>query len=156
MEYASNTGSPVFRYIPTGTYYYLTSGRWFSAKEPMGPSTFATESLPSDFQQIPPSSPMAGVLASVPGTPQAEDAVLIAQVPTVAVLNPAAAAKEVKVSYNGTPEWSPITGTTMSYATNTPNKVIQVGSLYYLCFQGVWFMSTPRMVRGKRRRLYLR
>jgi hypothetical protein len=142
LLYASNTGSPVFKYTPTGTYYYLTSGRWFSASNPMGPWTFATNSLPSDFQQIPPSSPMGGVLASVPGTPEAEDAVLIAQVPTVAVINPAAAAKAVKVSYNGQPEWSPITGTSMSYATNTPNKVIQVGSLYYLCFQGVWFMST--------------
>jgi len=29
----------------------------------------------------------------------------------------------------------------MMYATNTPNKVIQVGNQYYLCYQGVWFVS---------------
>jgi hypothetical protein len=142
LLYASNTDSPIFKYVATGTYYYLTSGRWFSAPDPMGPWSFATNSLPADFQKIPSSSPMGGVLASVPGTPQAEDAVLIAQVPTTAVINPAEAAKEVKVNYNGSPQFSPITGTSMSYATNTSNKVIQVGSLYYLCFQGVWFMST--------------
>ena len=27
----------------------------------------------------------------------------------------------------------------MLYASNTPNKVIQVGTQYYLCYQGVWF-----------------
>ena len=110
----------------------------------MGPWSFATNSLPADFQKIPPSSPMGGVLASVPGTQQAEDAVLMAQVPTTAVINPTTAAKQVKVKYTGTPQFSPITGTTMSYATNTPNRVIQVGSVYYLCLNGVWFMSnTP-------------
>lgn len=142
LLYASNTGSPVFKYIPTSTYYYLTSGRWFSASDPAGPWTFATNNLPADFQKIPPTSPIGGVLASVPGTPQAEDAVLMAQIPTTEVFNPAEAAKEVKVSYNGQPQFSPITGTSMSYATNTPNKVIQVGNLYYLCFQGLWFTST--------------
>jgi len=144
LEYASNTASPVFKYLPTKTYYYLSSGRWFSSQSAMGPWSFATNNLPADFQKIPPSSPMGGVLASVPGTPQAEDAVLMAQVPTTAVINPTTAAKQVDVKYNGTPEFSPITGTTMSYATNTPNRVIQVGSVYYLCLNGVWFMSnTP-------------
>ncbi len=144
LLYASNTASPVFKYIPTGTYYYLTSGRWFSSKTPMGPWSFATNSLPADFRVIPPSSPMGGVLASVPGTQQAEDAVLMAQVPTTAEINPTEAAKQVKVSYNGAPDFTSISGTEMSYAINTPNRVIQVGSVYYLCLNGVWFMSnTP-------------
>ncbi len=144
LLYASNTASPVFKYLPTNTYYYLTSGRWFSSQSAMGPWTFASNSLPGDFRKIPPSSPMGSVLASVPGTPEAEDAVLMAQVPTTAVINPTTAAQQVKVDYSGTPQWSPIPGTTMSYATNTPNRVIQVGSVYYLCLNGVWFMSnTP-------------
>jgi hypothetical protein len=144
LLYAGNTASPVFKYLPTNTYYYLTSGRWYSSTSPMGPWSFATNSLPADFQKIPPSSPMGGVLASVPGTQEAEDAVLMAQVPTTAVINPTEAAKQVDVKYNGEPQFSPITGTTMSYATNTPNRVIQVGSVYYLCLNGVWFMSnTP-------------
>ena len=43
---------------------------------------------------------------------------------------------------SGEPQFLPITGTTMSYATNTQNRVIQVGSEYYLCYQGIWFVAT--------------
>ena len=32
--------------------------------------------------------------------------------------------------------------TSLSYATNTTDKVIKVGDVYYLCLQGIWFMST--------------
>jgi hypothetical protein len=142
LSYAANRGSPVFKYGPTGAFYFLTSGRWFTASSPMGPWTFATYSLPPDFKQIPPGSPMGSVLASVPGTPEAEDAVLIAQIPTTVTVNPQQAAAEVKVSYVGSPQFLPITGTTMSYATNTPNKVIQIDSQYYLCYQGIWFVGS--------------
>ncbi len=142
LSYASNTGSNVFKYQPTGSFYYLTSGRWFTSARAMGPWTFATDSLPQDFARIPLDSPAGRVLVSVPGTPEAQDAVLLAQIPTTAVVNPAAAAKAVQVSYVGQPQFVPIEGTTLLYATNTPNRVIQVGDLYYLCFQGVWFMST--------------
>ena len=142
LAYAANTDSPVFKYTPTGAFYYLTSGRWFSSTTPLvGPWIFATNSLPADFAKIPPSSPAGKVLASVPGTPEAEDAVLIAQIPTTSTVNMAEAAKEAKVSYVGEPQFQPIEGTTMLYAVNTPNKVIQVGNAYYLCYQGVWFVS---------------
>src|SRR5271166_3575768 len=141
LSYAANTGSPVFKYVPTGAYYFLTSGRWFTSTTPiMGPWTFATYSLPPDFAKIPPTSPAGSVLASVPGTPQAEDAVLIAQIPTTATVKPAAA-NQVTVTYVGQPQFQAIEGTTMLYAVNTPNKVIQVGDHYYLCYQGVWFVS---------------
>jgi hypothetical protein len=146
LSYGSNTDSPVFKYTPTGAFYYLTSGRWFTSTTPLrGPWTFATYSLPPDFAKIPSGSPAGGVLASVPGTPEAEDAVLIAQIPTTVTVNAAEAAKEVQVSYAGAPQFVPIAGTTMLYATNTPNKVIQLGAQYYLCYQGVWFVgSTPQ------------
>ncbi len=141
LSYASNTDSAVFKYAPTGAYYYLTSGRWFTTTRPvLGPWTFATYSLPPDFAQIPANSPVGKVLASVPGTPEAEDAVLIAQIPTTATVSPSAA-NEVKVSYVGEPQFQPIEGTSMQYAVNTPNKVIQVGTEYYLCYQGAWFVS---------------
>jgi hypothetical protein len=141
LSYASNTGSAVFKYAPTGAYYFLTSGRWFTTTTPIrGGWTFATYNLPPDFKQIPASSPVASVLASVPGTPEAEDAVLIAQIPTSATVTPAAA-NEVKVSYAGQPQFQPIEGTSMMYAVNTPNRVLQVGNEYYLCYQGAWFVS---------------
>ena len=93
-------------------------------------------------------------MASVPGTPEAEDAVLIAQIPTTATVNAAQAAAAVKVSYVGEPQFQPITGTTMQYATNTPNKVIQVGAQYYLCYQGgvVCFLQSARTMAGSANR----
>ncbi len=141
LVYANNTDSPVFVYSPTQTYYYLAAGRWFSAQSLTGPWTFASLSLPADFAKIPLSSPASAILASVPGTSQAKDAVLIAQIPTVMVLNPTTAAAQAKVEYTGAPQFVPVEGTTLLYASNTPDKVIQVGDLYYLCLQGVWFMS---------------
>ena len=35
LSYASNTGSAVFKYAPTGAYYFLTSGRWFTTTTPI-------------------------------------------------------------------------------------------------------------------------
>ena len=96
---------------------------------------------PRDFAQIPPASPIGRVRAAVPGTEEAKDAVLLAQVPTVLEVSPAAAA-QVKVAYDGAPKFVPIQGTTLQYATNTADKVIKVGDVYYLCLQGVWFLST--------------
>ncbi len=142
LVYATNTDSDVFKYTPTGAFYYLTSGRWFSSPTALGPWSFASNNLPPDFANIPLASPPGRVLASVPGTPEAEDAVLLAQIPTTATVDPAKAAASVQVPYSGSPQFAPIQGTSLTYATNTPNRVIQVGSLYYLCFQGVWFMST--------------
>jgi len=142
LMYANNTDSPLFLYNPTQTYYYLAAGRWFSATNLAGPWTFATPNLPPDFAKIPLSSPASAVLASVPGTSEAKDAVLIAQIPTTMILNPTKAAAQAKVTYIGTPQFAPIEGTTLLYATNTADKVIQVGDVYYLCLQGVWFMST--------------
>jgi hypothetical protein len=142
LVYANNTDSPVFVYSATQTYYYLAAGRWFSAQSLTGPWTFASLNLPADFSNIPLSNPASAILASVPGTSQAKDAVLIAQIPTVMVLNPTTAAAQAKVTYTGDPQFVPIEGTTLQYATNTPDKVIQVGDVYYLCLQGVWFMST--------------
>jgi len=141
LAYATNTSSYVFLYTPTKQFYYLTAGRWFSAGSLEGPWAFATPNLPADFAQIPMTSPAAQVLASVPGTAEAEDAVLMAQIPTTVVVNPSAAAAQANVTYEGSPQFAPIQGTSMSYATNTVQKVIQVGDLYYLCLQGVWFVS---------------
>jgi hypothetical protein len=142
LVYATNTESDVFKYTPTGSFYYLTSGRWFTSPTPLGPWSFASNSLPPDFGDIPLSSPAGRVLVSVPGTPEAEDAVLLAQIPTTATVDPAKAAQSVKVAYSGSPQFAPIQGTSLTYATNTPNRVIRVGDLYYLCLQGIWFMST--------------
>ena len=68
----------------TGAVYFLVAGRWFSAPDFTGPWTFATPTLPADFKQIPLEHERSRVLASVPGTTQAAEAVLLAQVPQTA------------------------------------------------------------------------
>lgn len=66
---------------------------------------------------------------------------MLAQVPTTAIVNRAEAEAKVKVVYTGEPQFKPIESTSLSYAANTQDKVIKYGDLYYLCFQGVWFMA---------------
>ena len=141
LEYATNTNSVVFVFTPTQQFYYLTAGRWFSANDLQGPWTYATPDLPPDFAKIPLNSPASAILATVPGSEEAKDAVLLAQVPTTITVNSKEAATKVKVEYAGDPKFEPIKGTSMEYAANTPDKVIKVGDVYYLCLQGVWFMS---------------
>ena len=141
LVYATNTDSDVLVYSPTKAFYYLTAGRWFSAASLTGPWTFATPGLPEDFSRIPSSSPASRVLASIPGTPEAADAVLLAKIPTKIRVKPAEAAKQVKITYSGEPEFKPIENTSLQYAVNTEDKVIKSGDLYYACFQGIWFTS---------------
>jgi hypothetical protein len=142
LQWVSNTDSDVFRVNRTGSVYFLIAGRWFSAPDFGGPWAFASLSLPDDFKKIPLEHPRSRVLASVPGTPEAAEAVLLAQIPETATV-----AKDLKapdVAYQGPPQFQPIETTTVERAVNTDKDIIKVGDLYYMCFQGVWFMSkTP-------------
>ena len=127
LQYATNTNSVVFVFTPTQQFYYLTAGRWFRTTDlQQGSWTYATADLPPDFAKIPLSSPASAILASVPGTEEAKDAVLLAQVPTTMTVNSKEAATKVKVEYAGDPKFEPIKGTSMEYAANTPDKVIKV------------------------------
>jgi hypothetical protein len=141
LRWVSNTESDVFRLGPTGPVYFLVSGRWFSAPGFSGPWTFATPSLPEDFKNIPLDHPRSRVLASVPGTTQALEAVILAEVPQTARVS----RKEVKapdVVYQGEAQFEPIATTTVARAVNTNKDILKVGDLYYMCYEGVWFMST--------------
>jgi hypothetical protein len=50
-------------------------------------------------------------------------------------------AAHASVSYEGLPQFSPIGGTSISYATNTPQEIINIGDAFYLNLQGVWLVS---------------
>jgi hypothetical protein len=141
LLWVSNTESDVFRVGKTGPMFYLVTGRWFSAPGLEGPWTFATPSLPAGFKSIPLEHPRSRVLASVPGTAQAVEAVLLAQVPQTARVN----RNELQapdVTYQGTAEFAAIAPTTVQRAVNTDKDVFRVGDAYYLCYQGVWFTGT--------------
>ncbi len=140
LLWVNNTDSDVFRVTETGPVYYLVSGRWFSAPGFNGPWTFATPTLPADFKQIPLDHPRSRVLASVPGTTQALEAVLLAQVPQTARVS-RTETKAPDVVFRGEPQFEPIEKTTVSRAVNTDKTILKAGDLYYMCFDGVWFMS---------------
>ncbi len=143
LFWVSNTESDVFRMGKTGDVYYLVAGRWFSGPDFSGPWKFATPSLPEDFKKISLEHERSRVLASVPGTDQAAEAVLVAQIPQTARVNK----KELKapeVAYGGDPQFQPIEQTTVQRAVNTDKDVFKVGDLYYMCYNGVWFVGkTP-------------
>lgn len=142
LQYVTNTNAALFRESGSGHYYYLVSGRWFGAPGLDGPWSFATPDLPADFARIPPESPVGNVLPSVPGTAQAQEAVLQAQIPRQATLSRNAA--KLHVTYVGPPQFRPIPGTSLAYAVNTTYEVLEVGGKYYACYQGAWFVAaTP-------------
>jgi hypothetical protein len=141
LSYATNTDNMIFRHARTNLIYFLTAGRWFSAPALEGPWTFASPSLPEDFAKIPRESPAYSVVASVPGTEEAKDAVLMAQIPIRATVDPVKAAAKANVSYDGEAKFEAIEGTGVSYAVNTAGKVLKVGDAYYLCQDAVWFTS---------------
>lgn len=140
LAWVSNTESDVFRLGATGAVYYLVAGRWFKAPGFTGPWTFATPELPEDFQKIPLEHPRSRVLASVPGTQQAAEGVLLAQIPQTARVNKKEA-KAPEVKYQGDPQFEKVEKTKVERAVNTDKSIIKVGDMYYMCFEGVWFMG---------------
>lgn len=140
LLWVSNTDSDVFRLGRTGLVYYLVAGRWFSAPDFTGPWTFATPNLPADFKKIPLEHERSRVLASVPGTDQAAEAVLIASIPQTARVN-RRTTKAPEVSFQGDPKFTPIEQTKVERAVNTDKDVFKVGDKFYMCTQGVWFVA---------------
>lgn len=145
LYYAINTPADVFLDGAQGNaWYVLASGRWFRAASPKGPWTWVDPAkLPADFARIPPDHPKSAVLASIPGTPEAKEALIANSVPQTASV--AIGSAMFKAEYDGAPEFRPIEGTTLSYAWNSAAPVIQAtpGSFYALQ-NGVWFLAgTP-------------
>lgn len=139
LMYVSNPEMPLFLDLADDHYYFLASGRWFVAPGITGPWSAASAILPAEFAKIPEGSPMGFVLASVPGTQEAKDAVLMASVAHKATVKIAEA--KIDVTYDGEPKFVPITGTTMTYAVNTSYQVVLAGGSYYCCSRGIWFVA---------------
>jgi hypothetical protein len=136
-----NTDNALFLSESDQHYYVLLSGRWFKASSVVGPWEFVPyKELPNDFAKIPPTHPKANVLVSIPGTPQANEAVIANSIPQTATVQRHEATLDV--TYDGAPAFKPIAGTALQYAVNTPTPVIQVSTdSYYGIENGVWFMA---------------
>ncbi|WP_205743056.1 carbohydrate-binding family V/XII [Halioglobus maricola] len=140
LLYVTNTESPWLRDLPTGNMYLLLSGRWYRSKSTKGPWTFVpADELPTSFANIPPASDIGGLRTSVAGTPEAEEAVLDAQIPQTAAIS---RDTTLEVSYDGEPSFEPVTGTSVSYAVNTATQVLKIDGRYYAVDNGVWFTAT--------------
>ena len=76
---------------------------------------------------------------SVPGTPQAQAAVIQAQIPQRAAVKRKTATP--KVTYQGEPTFKPIPGTSVSYAVNSAFDVLKIDDAYFVCEKAAWFKS---------------
>ena len=141
LLHASNTSSSLFMDIATQSYFVLISGRWFTANSLSGPWSYtASNQLPSDFSNIPENATAGGVLASVAGTPQAQEAAISATIPQTARIS---RSTTTNVAYAGVPQFKQIEGTPLSYAPNTSTPVIKVSdNRYYAVMNGVWFSAS--------------
>lgn len=135
----NNTDSVLFLHSGDGKMYFLVAGRWFRGDSLYGPWSAASSTLPPDFAQIPDTDPAAFVKASVPGTREAQDAVLLASIPSTTTVQVAPVTETVV--YTGAPQFVSIPSTTVQYAVNTPNQVFLVNGGYYWCYGGAWLFS---------------
>ncbi|MBT8341541.1 MAG: carbohydrate-binding family V/XII [Desulfatitalea sp.] len=135
-----NTDNDLLFEIDTSSYYLLLSGRWFKSKKLDGSWSYVPpDSLPESFTEIPAESDKGELRAGVPGTEEALDAVLDAQIPETATVNRSEA--KLTVIYDGDPEFELIKGTGIDYALNTATPVIRVKGKYYAVDNGIWFTA---------------
>ena len=138
LETMSNTESDVFRTLPDRRVWLVLSGRWYAGDSLAGPWAWTEpDALPGGFRRIPADSVKSKVLAFVPGTPNAREAVRDASAPRTAAVRRSDA--HVSVTWDGEPKFESVPGTQVEYALNTPDQVLRVRDRYYVCDQGVWF-----------------
>ncbi len=140
--YIKNTSSVLLLNISQQQYYTLAAGRWYtssSLEDGAKWSYVPSSEVPQDFTKIPATEQTAGLLAAVPGTEQAEQAVLEATIPQTAEVQRDAPTPEI--SYDGAPEFAASGAAGVEYGVNTAAAVIKYGSTYYLCDSGVWYSS---------------
>ncbi len=141
LLYIENAENELFIDIDTQKYFILISGRWYISSDLNGPWSYvASDKLPESFKNIPPDSPKGGVLSSVAGTEQAEDAVLDSYIPQTSAID--RNDQSIEVTYDGEPQWEDIEDTELQYATNTATSVIKYGNTYYAVEEAVWFQAS--------------
>ena len=144
LMYVKNSTGHIFRDNNDQQIYVLISGRWFRAPGEAGPWSFvAANALPADFARIPDDSEKENVKASVAGTPQAREAVIASNVPQTAAVRISQARLTPLRLDGGAPRWTPIAGTSLSWAPNTSTPLIQVNAHSFFALEnGVWFTAS--------------
>ena len=140
LLFVANTESDVFLEMPARLHYIVLSGRWFRSPALDGPWSFvAPDDLPRVFAAIPRESPKAAVLPHVPGTEEARAAVIDAGIPEETVVR--RGMTKLDISYDGSPRFEQIPGTSLFYASNTASQVLKDGERYFAVVDGVWYVS---------------
>ncbi|MDR3246123.1 MAG: hypothetical protein LBT50_06780, partial [Prevotellaceae bacterium] len=144
MLYISNTSDQIVMDIKSQQYFVLLSGRWYASPKLDGNWKYIDfNDLPADFAKIPEGSNKDVLLASVPETKAAQDAVRESLVPQAAIIDRSTA--NTQIVYDGDPYFENIEGTTMRYAANSSGTVLYENNTYYVVDNGVWFSgSNPR------------
>ncbi len=142
IQRAANTAADVFLDPSARRHYVLLSGRWFSSPGLTGPWSYVSgASLPADFRRIPADSPAGVVLAAVPGTPQAEEALIANMIPETATVK-RVGGPTFAPRFDGEPQLARIAGTSMKYVVNSPTPIIEVdANRSYALRAGIWFMA---------------
>ena len=143
LAFVENTTGNLFKHTAEQKIYVLISGRWFRSASMDGPWEFVPGGkLPPDFSRIPDDSPKENAKASVPGTPQAIEAVIASNIPQMATVN-RKSAKLNPPQFDGEPVFKPVDGTSLQYAVNTATPIMKVNdAAYYAVENGVWFKSS--------------
>lgn len=116
------------------------SGRWFKAESLQGPWTHVpADALPEGFIAIPTDHPKAPVRASVAGTPEAAEAIIVTRIPRLSLVQ--RDEQSLTVYYEGEPRFQEIPGTNLARAVNTSYDVVREGAMHYCCYQGVWYAA---------------
>lgn len=142
LLYVSNSLDEIFKDVESQKNYILIAGRWYMGTSLNGPWQYiAADALPAAFGNIPAGSEKDGVLASVAGTDEANEALVDARVPQTARVNRSTATCEV--SYDGDPRFVPIENTNLSLAENSSLTVMLApNNQYYALENGVWFIGS--------------
>jgi hypothetical protein len=138
--YVSNTELPLLKL--DDRWFFLAAGRWFASSELDNAAEWEYQAeLPAEFAAIPSGHELGWLRASIPGTPEARMEALEAILPQSqqALLG---SGPGIEVVYDGEPIFQPISGTTVARAANSPNEVLLVAGVYYLCYEGAWYSAT--------------
>ncbi|MHC9540747.1 MAG: hypothetical protein AB9903_14680 [Vulcanimicrobiota bacterium] len=141
LYYVNNTTGNIFQDQQSNIFYVLVTGRWFCSKTFGGTWNYISAAdLPEDFSKIPDNSPKENVKASIPGTVEAQEALIENSIPQTTVIS----RNDTKFTPRlvEEPRLLPIEGTTLSFVINSLVPIITVSSdSWYACANGVWFTS---------------
>ena len=143
LLYIRNTTGNLFKEMSDQSWYVLVSGRWYRAEDLNGPWNYADPTrLPGDFGRIPDDSPKENVKASVPGTHQAEEAVIANEIPQTATVKRSGTTPNPPPTIDGPPKLEAIEDTPLQSVANASAPIIRADDgQYYLVQNGLWFVS---------------